>query len=120
MARVYEFPKRIEAVQKISVIPRVFTQLFEMYQKRQNDIRRKKIELPHKQAYQYFYDIQYRPEPATDSVDIPHFVYEEQRKRRAYDEASKALLDVIRDCRVDECYSKRVKELRRQGIKVSL
>ena len=107
MARVYEFP--IKAVKKISVIPRVFTQLYEAYQKHQHDIRRKKIEFLHKQAYQYFYDIQYRPEPMTDSIDIPHFVYEEQRRKRAYDLASKALLDVIKDCRVDECYSRLLK-----------
>lgn len=120
MARVYEFPIRTEAVSKISIIPKVFTQLFEMYQKRQNDLRKRKLNFLHKQAYQYFYDVQYRPELEADSVDIPHFIYEEQRKKRAYDLASKALLDVIKDCRVDECYSRRVKELKRQGIKVSL
>ena len=120
MARVYEFPQRVQAVQKVSIIPRVFTQLFEMYQKRQHDIRRKKIEFLHKQAFQYFYDIQVIPEQKSDSNDIPYFVLEEQRKRRAYDQASKALLDVIKDCRIDECYTRRVKELRKQGIKVSL
>ena len=54
------------------------------------------------------------------AIGLWYFVLEEQRKRRAYDQASKALLDVIKDCRIDECYTRRVKELRKQGIKVSL
>lgn len=79
-------------------------------QERQNEIYNRKVKFLLNQAYQYFYDIQ---EPVVLSpVDIPYFLYEKQRKKIAYDEAVKALLSVVEAKRVDECYRKRIKELK--------
>ncbi len=79
-------------------------------QEKQNEIYNRKLQFLLNQAYQFFYDAQ---EPIVLSpVDIPFFMYEQQRKKYAYDEAVKALLDVVREKRVDECYRKRMKELK--------
>lgn len=79
-------------------------------QDKQNEIYNRKLKFLLNQAYQFFYDAQ---EPITLSpVDIPYFLYEKQRKQVAYDEAVKALLNVVQEKRVDECYRKRIKELK--------
>ena len=43
MSKVIQFP-RMSRVEKVSIIPRVFTNLFEAYKQKQHDIRRKKIQ----------------------------------------------------------------------------
>lgn len=83
-------------------------------QERQNEIYNRKVRFLLNQAYQYFYDIQ--APIVLSPVDIPYFLYEQRRKKIAYDEAVKALLTVIEARRVDECYRKRIKELKKGQI----
>lgn len=117
MSNVIKFPVYRAENQKISVLPKLFTKIYEMYQKRQDQIRQKKLAFLHKQAYQYYFELELAQRPITsDSVDIPYFIYEEQMRKLAYDKASKALLDVIKDCRVNECYTARVKQLKVLGL----
>lgn len=118
MARIIDFP--VKTIQKVSLLPSVFTNLLEMYKNRQDELKRKKINFLHQQAFQYFYDVLETPAINAESVDLPNFIYDEQRKKRAYDRASKALLDVIKNNSVDFCYSKRVKKLKKLGVRVRL
>lgn len=117
MSKVIEFP-RTNRVEKISFIPKVFTNLFEAYKQKQHDIRKKKIQFLEQQAFQYFYDLQELsvPKVKNNEVDLPYFVQEIQaeKKRReiAQNNASRVMLQVIRENRVNECYSKRVKQLK--------
>lgn len=101
---------KVEPVQKVKLLPNLFSNLLKRYREKQDEIRQKKINFLFNEAYQYFYDLLETPKIA--DVDLPEFIYEEQRKRIAHEKASKALLDVISDGRLNKCYSRRVKELR--------
>lgn len=69
--------------------------------------RKQKINFLYQQAYQYYYDLLETPHHVLE-VDFPPFIYEEQRKSTAVELAYKALLDVIADGRVEQCYKKRI------------
>ena len=101
---------KVEPVQKIRLLPNLFSNLLRQYRQKQDEIRQKKIKFLFNQAYQYFYDLLETPEVA--DIDLPEFIYEEQRKRVAYEKASHALLDVLADGRLNKCYSRRIKELK--------
>ena len=102
--------ERVEPVQKVKLLPNLFLNLLKQYRQKQNEIRQRKINFLFDEAYQYFYDLLETPKVA--DVDLPEFIYEEQRKRVAWEKASKALLDVLADGRLNECYSRRMKELK--------
>ncbi len=102
--------ERVEPIQKVKLLPNLFSNLLKQYRQKQNEIRQKKIKFLFNQAYQYFYDLLETPEVA--DIDLPEFIYEEQRKRIAYEKASRALLDVLTDGRLNKCYSRRIKELK--------
>lgn len=88
-----------------------FNNILENYKRKQDDLMKKKIEFLYHQAYQYFYDIQETKKLA--DIDLPYFVYDEKRKKIAKEKATETMLEVIRENRVNQCYQKRVKELRR-------
>lgn len=102
--------ERVEPVQKVKLLPNLFSNLLKQYRQKQNEIRQRKINFLFDEVYQYFYDLLETPKVA--DVDLPEFIYEEQRKRVAWEKASKALLDVLADGRLNECYSRRMKELK--------
>ena len=102
--------ERVEPVQKVKLLPNLFSNLLKQYRQKQNEIRQRKINFLFDEAYQYFYDLLETPKVA--DIDLPEFIYEEQRKRVAWEKASKALLDVLADGRLNECYSRRMKELK--------
>lgn len=102
--------ERVEPVQKVKLLPNLFSNLLKQYRQKQNEIRQRKINFLFNEAYQYFYDLLETPKVA--DIDLPEFIYEEQRKRVAWEKASKALLDVLADGRLNECYSRRMKELK--------
>ena len=102
--------ERVEPVQKVKLLPNLFSNLLKQYRQKQNEIRQRKINFLFDEAYQYFYDLFETPKVA--DVDLPEFIYEEQRKRVAWEKASKALLDVLADGRLNKCYSRRMKELK--------
>ena len=116
MANVVKLPIAATKVQKVSnirVMPNIFTMLLKLYKKKQDEIRARKIKFLTGQAEEYYYSLLETPEIA--DVDLPEFIYEEQRKRLAKELASKAMLNVIINNRVDKCYSERIKELKRRG-----
>ena len=121
MSNVVKFPMCRAENQKISILPKIFTIFFELYQKRQDQIRQRKLAFLHKQAYQYYLELELAQRPITsDFVDIPHFIYEEQMKRCAYDKASRVLLEVIKDGTVNDLYTARVKQLKAAGKGINL
>ena len=108
-----QFRKRVQPVKKVSVIPNLFSNLLNQYKAKQDEIKRKKINFLTNEAYNYFYDLLECPQVA--DIDLPEFIYEEQRKKLAYQKASEALMEVIAEGRVEQCYSKRMKELKNRG-----
>lgn len=111
---------RVTKVEKVRTIPNLFKNLLEKYKQRQDEIRRKKINFLTNEAYQYFYEILYHQiEFKKYEVDIPYFLKIEQCKKDAHEQASKAMLEVIEQKRVDECYKKRVAELKKAQRAVS-
>ena len=116
MTNVVKLPIAATKVQKVSnvrVMPNIFTVLLNLYKRKQDEIKAKKIKFLTTQAEEYYYSLLETPEIA--DVDLPEFIYEEQRKRLAKELASKAMLSVIIDNRVDKCYAARIKELKRRG-----
>ncbi len=84
--------------------------VFERIKEKKDELYNRKVAFLFQQAFQCFYDAQ---EPVIlSAVDIPYFFYERRRKKIAYDKAVKALLYVIKEKRVDECYRKRMKQIK--------
>lgn len=95
----------------INLKPIVFiSNLYENYKREQNDLMKHKINFLYRQAYRYFYDIQETVK--IQGVDLPSFIYEIKRQKFAEEHAKKAMLEVIADKRVNECYSKRINQLK--------
>ena len=110
MARILVFPKSRESEQsKTIILPHVFTKLLELYKQHQDEIRNRKIDFLRQQAFQYYYDELGEPEIKTSGVDLPEFILRKQAEQNA----AQIMLQVIADNRVDECYRKRVKELKK-------
>lgn len=108
-----QFRRKVQPVKKVSVIPNLFSNLLKQYKAKQDELKKRKINFLTKEAYNYFYDLLEVPQVA--DIDLPEFIYEEQRRKIAYQKASQALLDVIAEGRVNECYQKRMKELKNRG-----
>ena len=112
MATIIYLTRPIQPKKKEKVITfPLFRLVFDKIRAIKNDIYLRKLNFLHNQAYIEFYH-QFAPRESS-GVDIPAFMYEEQRRKRAYDEATKALLQVVKDCRVNECYKARKEELRK-------
>ncbi len=103
-------PQQVKKVEKVKLIPNLFTNLLNQYKKRQDELKQRKIDFLKNEAFKYFYDLLETPQIA--DVDLPEFIYEEQRRRIAYENASRAMLDVIANNAVEECYKKRIQEIK--------
>lgn len=110
MTQILNFPIN-QIKSNISLLPNLFTNLIQAYKKHQDEIRNKKIAFLEEEAYKYFHTLYYIFE--SDSPEIPHFVHERQAERYAREQANKVVLEVIADNRLNECYTKRVRELKR-------
>lgn len=93
-----------------------FANLYRNFKEKQRLKRKQKIDFLYQQAYQYYYDLLETPHHVSE-IDLPAFIYEEQRKSTAAELAHKALLDVIADCRVELCYKKHVETIKKRAIK---
>lgn len=84
--------------------------------KRQDDIKRKKTEFLFQEAYRFFLDI-YLSNVVERKVDFPDFMYEagEVICSQAMHKAEEAILYVIKNDRIDHCYSARIKELKKMA-----
>lgn len=87
----------------------LFTNLLNQYKKRHDEIKQKKIKFLTNETYKFYYDL--LETPKIFDVDLPEFIYEEQKRRLAYKKASTAMLEVINDNRIDKCY-KAAKKIR--------
>ncbi len=92
-----------------------FHQVFEEVKKKQDDIKRKKIEFLYQEAYRYFLDVYLMKIAEYQIVDLPPFLYETGRAicLEAKANAQRAVLDIVKADKVNECYSKRIKEIRK-------
>lgn len=92
-----------------------FHQVFEEIKRKQDDIKRKKTEFLYREAYRFFLD-EYLMRIARERiVDLPDFMYETGRVicKEAQYKAEKAMLDVIKQNRINQCYTKRVNEIKK-------
>lgn len=90
--------------------------VFEEVKKKQDEILRKKTIFLYREAYRYFLDLYLIKVANEKRVDIPAFFYEQGivTCEEAKYNAERVMLDVIKDGRVNQCYTKRIKELRKQ------
>ena len=106
-ANVVKLPIKTES--KVRLFPKFFTVILEKVKAKQDELRQKKINFLLKEAYIYVYS---RLElPRVGEFDLPSAVYEEQRKKIAYEKASQAVVDIIASGKLDKCYSQTIKKL---------
>lgn len=90
-------------------------QIYQTAIKRQNDIQNRKIKFLFNEAYRYFVD-KYVTDIAIGKMpDLPPFMYQTGKAicTWAKHNAQEVMLDVIKDGRVDRCYTARKRELQK-------
>lgn len=99
---------------------RFFHQVFEEIKKKQDDIKRRKTEFLYQEAYRYFLDLYLMKIAKHQIIDLPPFMYETGRVicEEAKRNAERAMLDVIKADRIEHCYTKRIKELKKLTVKI--
>lgn len=92
-----------------------FHKVFEEAKRKQDDIKRKKTEFLYREAYRYFLDLYLMKIVKEKVVDFPAFMYEAGLVicKEAQTNAEQVMLDVIKQNRIDSCYSKRIKEIKK-------
>lgn len=97
-------------------LQRFIHNVYEEVKKKQDEILRKKINFLFREAYRYYLDLYLIRIANERRIDLPAFMYEQGMVtcEEARYNAEKVMLDVIKDGRVNHCYSKRIKELRKQ------
>lgn len=92
--------------------------LYEEVKKKQDEILRKKTNFLYREAYRYYLDLYLIRTANERRVDLPAFLYEQGVVicSEAKYNAEKVMLEVIKDGRVNHCYTKRIKELRKRGF----
>lgn len=103
---------------KIKTLPAVvfLSNLYENYKREQNEIKQMKLRFLYEQAYNNFYE-QFLLRHTLRSrfeIDLPSFLYAERDARA---KAIEVVLQVAKNNRVNQCYSARIKELRKIGLK---
>lgn len=99
---------------------RFFHQVFEEIKKKQDDIKRRKTEFLYKEAYRYYLDLYLMRIANEQIIDLPPFMYETGRVicEEAKRNAEKAMLDVIMADRIEYCYTKRIKDIKKLTVKI--
>lgn len=102
---------------EIRTLPAIvfLSNLYENYKREQDDIKRHKLCFLYRQAYNNFYEqylIQHTLR-ARFEIDLPPFLYAE---RDAREKAMEVVLQVAKNNRINQCYSARIKELRKIGL----
>lgn len=86
-------------------------------QKEEKKIR-KQLNFLFQQVFQFYYDLE---KPNVSDVDLPEFIYEKERRERAEKNAFNELLYRIADKKVvNKLCQKRLNQLKRQGMKITL
>lgn len=107
MAKILKFP-----------LINYFHHLLEEKKARMDDIKRRKTEFLFAEAYTYFLDLYLTRTMASKAVDLPPFYYTTGAAicSEAYHNAEVVMIDVINDNRINQCYTKRIKELKKLGL----
>lgn len=92
--------------------------LFEEQKAKMDDIKRRKAEFLFNEAYTHFLDLYLTRTLASKTVDLPPFYYTTGAAlcQEAFYRAESVMLDVIRDNRINQCYTKRINELKKIGL----
>lgn len=90
--------------------------LFESYKQNQDDFMRKKIDFLYKNTYKFYLDLYLTGVEQKSLVDIPAYLYRKGHTKSmiASQYAMQAMISVIRDGRVNECYTNLVEYLKAQ------
>lgn len=99
-------------------LQRFIHNLYEETKRKQDEILRKKTNFLYREAYRYFLDLYLIKVANERRVDLPAFMYERGYVvcKEAMYKAEEVMLKVIKDGRVSQCYTKRIKELRKRGF----
>lgn len=111
---IIQFPQKntnkIHKVKNIKNLTGFFSNMLNLYRQKQDEIKQRKIKFLTHKAYKFYYDL--LETPKVSDVDLPEFIYEEQRRKIAYEKASEAMLEVINNNRINKCYKKCVQEIK--------
>lgn len=103
---------------EIKTLPAVvfLSNLYENYKSEQNEIKQMKLRFLYDQAYNNFYEqfLLQHSLRCKFEIDLPPFLYAERDARA---KAIEVVLQVAKNNRVNQCYSARIKELRKIGLK---
>lgn len=87
--------------------------MYFIFQHRKDELNKRKIKFLYQEAFNYYYDVLELAEAAkTNVIELP-FAIEKNAKNRAMN----AVLKIIADGRINECYSKRIKQLKEMGVR---
>ncbi len=90
--------------------------VFDEVKRKQDEITRKKTTFLYREAYKYFLDLYLTKKSIEQKVDFPAFAY--LAGAATCDEAKilaeQAVLNIIKNNRINQCYTKRIKELRKR------
>ena len=93
--------------------------LFNKYKKNQDELTQRKIEFLKNEMYDYYLTLIINRKHSSEKIDLYPAIYEarEAMNPEAKSLSEEAIISVIKDGRVEECYSKRVRELKKLGRK---
>ncbi|MBR0234063.1 MAG: hypothetical protein IJQ47_08445 [Synergistaceae bacterium] len=77
-----------------------------------DEIKKQKIKFLYQQAFNYYYDVEELNYATGKVVELPF-----AKEKTAHNKATKALLKIIADGRINELYTKRIKQLKELGLK---
>ena len=104
--------------EKVMLMPNFFSNVLKKYKQKIDEIKNRKINILFDVAYKYYYDLfenqMILKVQSNYEVDIPDFIYEIAREKRAKEKASEAVMDIVKANRVGECF-KLYKQNQRRG-----
>ena len=77
-----------------------------------DEIKKQKIKFLYEQAFNYYYAVEELNYATGNVIELPF-----AKEHTAHKKATKAMLKVIADDRVNELYTKRIKQLKELGLK---
>ena len=83
-----------------------------IFKHRKDEINKRKIKFLYQEAFNYYYDVLELLYASGNVIDLP-FAIEKTAKNKAMN----AMLKIIADGRINECYTKRIKQLKALGIR---
>ena len=109
LSRPVIYPE-VREVRKVIPMPNLFTTILNLYKKKQDEIRQRKIKALKDAAYRYYFDLSVTNEELSKFytphgvIDLPPFIYKGKRIKFAEENASREVMRIVKENRVDECY----------------